>query len=452
MRNSRRSFLLHSLGATVGTMGPSSLLGRLGRVAMAVPQSTDYRALVCVFLYGGNDSDNTLIPYGTQEYNAYASARSVLAIPRTNLLSISPLNTDGRQWALHPNLGGLQTLFQQQKLAIVANVGVLLAPTTRTQYLNGTATLPPQLFSHTDQQAHWQTSWSDQPVLTGWGGRLADRLNSLNTGTAVSMNISLDGTNVFQVGQQIFPYMISSEGAIPLWYYDEAWGNPETVVTKSMLEAPTTNLFETAYRTLFRRAIDNARSLNQMLSSAPALTTTFPQNVTLADQLKMVARLISLRQQLGMRRQIFFCSAGGYDTHGGQINTQAALLGQLSQSLSAFYQATVELGVASQVTTFTASDFGRTYKSNGKGSDHGWGSHQLVIGGAVRGGDIYGQVPVLQVDGPNDTSDGRWIPTIATDEFAATLALWFGAQAGDLPSILPNINRFSRSNLGFLNG
>ena len=430
------------------------MLQGLSRVAMATPvsslQSGDYKALVCVFLNGGNDGDNTLVPYGTREYNAYATARGNLAIPRAQLLPVAPLNSDGREWSLHPSLTELQSLFQQKKAAIVANAGVLLAPTTRDQYLKESVPLPPQLFSHNDQQVHWQTSWADQVARTGWGGRLADIVNAVNPSSAISMSISLAGSNIFQVGQQVFPYMVSPEGAISLWYYNETWDNPETSVTKAMLQAASSNLYETAYREIFKRAIDNSQLLSAALQKAPTLATVFPRGVTLADQLKMVARLISIRQEFGLKRQIFFVTADGYDTHGEQVDTHTTLLRQLSQSLGAFYQATAELGLADRVTTFTASDFGRTYKPNGKGSDHGWGNHHFVMGGAVRGGDIYGKVPVHAINGPDDTSDGRWIPTIATDEYAATLALWFGASAGDLPEILPNINRFSRTNLGFL--
>ncbi|MEP7336264.1 MAG: DUF1501 domain-containing protein [Acidobacteriota bacterium] len=456
MPQSRRHFLKDSL-CTLGAAATSSLLNDLSRVAAATPtswtQANDYKALVCVFLYGGNDGDNTVIPYSTADYNAYATARSTLAIPRAQLLPITPAHTDGRSWSLHPSLPELQTLFAQKKLAVVANTGVLLAPTTRQQYLNESVPLPPQLFSHSDQQAHWQTSWSDQFARTGWGGRMADTINTINPASPISMSISLTGSNLFQVGNQIFPYMVSPQGAIDLWYYNEAWGNPETIVTKAMVEASYSNLFEKSYGETFKRAIENSQRLGAALQKAPATTTVFPQNIKLADQLKMVAKLISIRAEFGqspLRRQIFFCAADGFDTHGEQLTTQTQLLRQVSQSLDAFYKTTVELGVADRVTTFTASDFGRTYKANGKGSDHGWGNHQLVMGGAVKGGDVYGTIPVQRIGGPDDTRDGRWIPTIATDEYAATLALWLGVGAGDLPDVLPNINRFNRINLGFL--
>ncbi len=448
----RRNFLQHSLCA-LGAAGASATLGGLNRIAAATSPTamqSDYKALVCVFLYGGNDGDNTLIPRSQSDYNAYATTRRILAVPRDQLLPITPTATDGRDWGFHPSWPGMQTLFAQKKLAVVANTGILLAPTSRDQFLRESVPLPPQLFSHADQQAHWHTSWSDQIPKTGWGGRLADIVNAQNPNAQVSMSISLAGSNLFEVGSQVFPYMISPEGVISLWYYNETWGNPETIVTKTMLDAQYANLFEKTYSETFKRAIENEKKISGILQSAPALTTQFPAENNLADQLKMVAKLISVRAALGVRRQIFFCDMQGYDTHGEQPTTHATLLRELSQAMKVFYDATVELGVANNVTTFTQSDFGRTYKTNGKGSDHGWGNHQFVMGGAVKGGAIYGTVPVHQINGPNDTSDGRWIPTIASDEYAATLALWFGVAASELPSVLPNINRFNRINLGFM--
>lgn len=454
MLKRRRDFLKQATGAAAGMLTKAGINYDLARIALSAGSNSgtlnDYRAMVCVFLNGGNDGDNTVIPRGSSAYTGYANARGTLAIPAANLLPISPLTSDGRQWALHPALTEMQSLFNQKRLAILANTGVLLEPTTRAAYLGETALLPPQLFSHNDQQTHWQTSLADQAARTGWGGRLADAVGALNIASPISAGISLAGSNVFQVGQTSFPYMISPEGVISLWYYNEAWGNTETTVTKSMLDTTTFNLYETSYRELFQRAINNSQYLSTALERAPAIVTTFPAQVSLASQLRMVARLISIRAELGVQRQIFFCSAEGYDTHGEQLATHQTLLRQLSQSLSAFYQTTVELGVSNQVTTFTASDFGRTYKTNGRGTDHGWGSHHFILGGAVKGGDIYGTMPIQAINGPDDTRDGRWIPTTSTDEYASTLALWFGAASSDLPEILPNIGRFNRINLGFM--
>lgn len=450
MSPSRRDFLKDSLCASLGATAAAGLLSNLSLTAAATPQSGDYKALVCIFMFGGNDGDNTIIPYSQSDYTEYARARSILALPRASLLPVTPNTRDGRDFAFHPSLPELQALFAQKKLALVANVGPLLAPVTKDQYRSRSVPLPPQLFSHNDQQVHWQTSWPNEVAKTGWGGRLADAINSLNSNAQLSMSVSLAGTNVFQTGSQVFPYMVSSQGVVSLWYYNEVWGNPGTIVTKAFLDAEYNNLLEKTYGSIFKRAIDNAQRLGQVLEAAPTINTVFPADNDLAEQLKMVARLISVRNQLGLRRQVFFCSIDGFDTHGEQLNTQAMLLRELSQAMQAFYQATVELGVAEQVTSFTSSDFGRTYLSNGKGSDHGWGGHHFVMGGSVRGGDIYGSIPVLRVNGPDDAGEGRWIPTIATDEYAATLAQWFGVSPGDLPDVFPNINRFARNNLGFL--
>ncbi len=449
----RRNFLQNSLCASLGTLSASSVLGGLNRIAAATSPTamqTDYKALICIFLYGGNDGDNTLIPRSQNDYNAYSTARRTLAIPQNQLLPISPTTTDGRQWGFHPSWPEMQTLFGQKKLAVVANTGILLAPTTRDQFRSESVPLPPQLFSHADQQAHWHTSWADQIPRTGWGGRLADAVNGQNPNAQVSMSISLAGSNLYQVGSQVFPYMIYPSGVISLWYYNEAWGNPETNVTKTMLDAQYANLFDKTYSETFKRAIENEKKISGILQRAPQITTTFPAENDLAAQLKMVAKLISVRGELGVKRQIFFCDLQGFDTHGEQPTTQATLLRQLSQAMKAFYDATAELGIADKVTTFTQSDFGRTYKSNGKGSDHGWGNHQFVMGGAVKGGEIYGRIPVHQIGGPDDTSDGRWIPTIASDEYASTLALWFGVGASEMQEVVPNINRFNRINLGFM--
>jgi uncharacterized protein (DUF1501 family) len=315
--------------------------------------------------------------------------------------------------------------------------------------LQKSVALPPQLFSHSDQVTHWQTAWPQETPKSGWGGRLADALNALNTNPQTSMSVSLAGANLVQVGKNVLPQIIAPEGPIKLFYIDESWNHPGTMITNAMLQQNSTNNFEQEYRRTVNSARDNANRLSAALAQAPKTNTAFPDN-KLAKQLQMIAKLISVRNQLGLRRQVFFCSIGGFDTHGNQLTAQSSLLRQVSQALDAFYKTTAELGVANNVTTFTASDFGRTYKSNGKGSDHGWGNHHFVMGGAVKGGDIYGKVPVQQVNGPDDTSEGRWIPTISTDEYGATLATWFGAAAGDLTTIFPNLGRFARPNLGFM--
>ena len=451
----RRGFL-RSACAAVGMTSLAATAFDLRRIAAAAPLAGDYRALVCVFLYGGNDSDNTLVPRGG-EYAAYAAARRQLALPQAALLPISPLAGDGRQWGLHPRLPALQQLFGAERLAIVANVGPLVAPVARAAFLAGSAALPPQLFSHSDQTVHWQTSLPDQPVKSGWGGRMADLLRSLNDNPQLSMSISLAGNNTFQVGEAVTQYQVSPDGSIGLgWYYDGSeWNHPPSIAIRKLLQRSYGNLFEGGYRDVFQRALDQDRLLASALEAAPPISTGFPDSY-LGRQLQMIARLIAVRDVLGLRRQVFFCAADGYDTHEGQVDASAAagahadLLEELDGALAAFYAATVELGVAADVTTFTASDFGRTHVPNGDGTDHGWGAHHFVLGGAVGGGRLYGEMPILAVDGPDDAGDGRWIPSTSVDQYAATLALWFGVSPSDLPLVLPNLGRFASHDLGFL--
>jgi uncharacterized protein (DUF1501 family) len=459
----RRQFLRQCGCAALGTTSIASTIWNLRSIRAATANSMrlqtpgDFKALVCLFLYGGNDANNLIIPRDTTDYNAYAAARQQLAIPLASLLPINPLvYSDGRTWGLHPScvdapagtgtLPGLQSLFAQGKLAMLSNVGTLVAPVTRAQYINGTAALPPQLFSHNDQQVHWQTSVPDQPPRTGWGGRMADLLISLNGTAQISMSISLDGTNTFQVGNTVFEYQMSPYGVTSLNGYS---GGTKTALD-SIISLPHQNLFEDEFAKITRRSLDNAALLSTALAGVN-ITTFFPTNNYLADQLKMIAKMIAARDTLGMSRQIFFCSVGGYDTHGDQLTAHANLLDELNAALASFYQATVDLGVADKVTTFTASDFGRTYPvNNGDGSDHGWGNHQIILGGAVRGGDLYGHMPALVVDGPDDTDDGRWIPTTSVDEYSATLAKWFGVTPTDMATVFPNLSRFSSPDLGFM--
>jgi uncharacterized protein (DUF1501 family) len=463
---SRRRFISQACCAAVGTTGFLSSLASLRLIGAAaspdnLPGSaattaSDYKALVCLFLQGGNDANNLIIPVDATSYAAYAAARSNLALPVAGVLPITPRTSDGRSWGLHPALAEIQGLFGAGKAGIMANVGSLVQPTTLAQYKASSVPLPRQLFSHSDQQVQWQSSIPDKVPVTGWGGRLADLVNAFNTNNQLSMSISLAGTNFFQVGTSVSQYAISSSGAVT--FAGTTGGNNPLRYTaqKDLFNAAQPALFDTAFAGLSSASIANSDLVNTVLATAPVITTAFP-NTTLGNQLKMAAKLISTSGSFGLKRQVFFCQVGGYDLHAGQVSaadpltgSHATLFTQLSQALSAFYNATVELGVANQVTTFTASDFGRTYSSNGDGSDHGWGNHQLILGGAVKGGDIYGRMPVLTVNGPDDTGRGRWIPTTSVDEYAATLASWFGVSGTNLPVVLPNISRFAHPNLGFL--
>jgi uncharacterized protein (DUF1501 family) len=442
----RRTFIRQTACAALGATGLVTTIWDLRKLCAAtLSDATDYKALVCVFLYGGNDANNVIIPHDASGYASYAAVRGILAIPQLSLLPLTFLDGDTRDFGFHPKLPELQSLFDQGKLAVVANVGTLVGPITKAEYLSGGAAVPPQLFSHADQSVQWQSSAPDQ-VRLGWGGRIADLLSSLNGNSTVSLTISVAGTNTFEVGNTVIPFQVPPVGNFALAGFNgSANANIRLQAFKALLAQPHNNLLERAYADRVTRSIAD----NDALMAVPALSAAFP-NTSLGGQLKMVARFINARSNLSMQRQIFFCAVEGYDTHATQLTAQTGLLTELSQALSAFYSATVEMGVDQRVTTFTASDFGRTYTTNGSGSDHGWGSHQFVLGGAVRGGRLYGTFPTLAVSGPDDTGQGRWIPTTSVDEFSATMASWFGVAASDLSMVFPNIGRFATPNLGFL--
>jgi hypothetical protein len=476
--NTRRRFIGQCCAA-VGYTGMASTLSSLRATAAAasIPSgpvtpprgaavASDYKALVCIFLNGGNDSSNLLIPYDTSGYSSYTKARTILALPKTNLLPIAPRTSDGRAFALHPSVGELNSLFASGKLALLANVGTLVYPTSKSQFSANSVPLPPQLFSHNDQQVQWQSSVPDQPFKTGWGGRTADLLNSFNPNPQVSMSMSLDGFNSFQVGNTVTQLAVQRSSGATSKGGPIAWAAAGSTATatqrfqaqKDLFAAQQNNLFAAAFGALTADAIGDSELLTSALTASPTFATTFPET-TLANQLKTIAYLISISSTLNLKRQVFFARLGGWDTHADQVDgtgtgsvtgAHADLLAQVSQAMRSFYTTTVELGIANQVTTFTASDFGRTFTSNGDGSDHGWGGHQMVMGGAVKGGDIYGKMPSPQVDGPDDTGRGRWIPTTSVDEYGATLARWFGVSDTNLSIAFPNIGRFAKPNLGFM--
>jgi uncharacterized protein (DUF1501 family) len=456
---------LRLMGAVATPDGSSSSPPRAG----ALP--ADFKALVCLFLAGGNDANNMVVPFDTAGYAAYASpsGRGALALPRTQLLGIAPQNGDGREWALHSSLNadvantnntGLKSVFDGGKMAVIANVGTLIVPTTKAQYTGRTVPLPPQLFSHNDQQVEWQSSVPDKPFATGWGGRLADLTNAFNANNSISMSISLNGQNSFQVGKNIVQFAVNpgtatTSGAIALSSSSGGTATGTNAASLRMraqnelLAQQNGNLFETAFAGLTSNAISDSALLSSILSANPPFTTAFSTSA-LGNQLRTIARLIAAAPQLGLKRQIYFARIGGFDLHDTQLTPHANLFADISRNVAAFYRATVELGCADQVTTFTASDFGRTYNTNGDGSDHGWGSHHFVVGGAVKGGNFYGKMPDLTINGPDDTGRGRWIPTTSVDEYSATLASWFGVSATNLPVVLPNIGRFANPNLGFV--
>ncbi|HKF69719.1 MAG TPA: DUF1501 domain-containing protein [Vicinamibacterales bacterium] len=459
MTTTRRDFLREigcgALTATAILTGARDLMVMNALAAAAAP--ADYKALVCIFLFGGNDANNTVIP--VDGYADYAATRGALAVPKEQLLSVS-VPSAGATFGLHPNLTRLQSLWQAHRVAVVTNVGPLVAPLTRQQYLDNTGPKPYQLFSHSDQQTEWQSGYATRPVPTGWGGRTADVVEVSSNGFPTIA--SLAGLTLFSLGSRTSPVTVPP-APTPL-PQALTLQRPGDMATSSSFRQLVSLGADPASPLLVQEAADVTVRLladSQVLNADPSIATPFP-NTSLGNQLKQAAKLMALRDALGLKRQIFFCSLGGFDTHTSQGvtgGTQPDLLTQVSDAMGAFYDATVELGIASQVTTFTMSDFSRTLKPAGSGgavgSDHAWGSHHFVMGGAVAGGDFYGTFPTLALNGPNDADSGsgargRWIPTTAVDQYAATFALWFGVSPTDLPTVLPNIGRFATNNLNFL--
>jgi len=452
-----RRRLLQSACATAsaGAIGAAlSSLRMTQLVTAAQGDAADYRGLVCLFMFGGNDSANLIIPNGAgpasdnSSYAAYHQIRGHLAVPQSELLPIANPGGDGRAFAMPSFTPELAQRYAAGELALIANIGSLVAPISLQDYYGGGEALRPyQLFSHKEQLEQWQSSLA-QNVDKGWGGRLADYIHHLNGNSQMSMSVSLGGVNLFEVGSSVFQYGITPEGAV-LEGFD---GSPRSEIRRqalgNLMGRRRDHLLEQAYADTMNRAVDQHALLTSVLDTRPPLQTTFP-DTTLGRQLQMIARMIGAREEFGLRRQIFFCSKPGFDTHETQEN-QPELLGDVSQCIAAFNDAMTELSAADEVTLFTASDFGRTTESNGKGSDHGWGGHHVVTGGAVRGGQIYGRMPVMEIEGPDDVGRGRWLPSTAVDELAATLARWFGVPDRDLELVVPNLGRFANRDLGFM--
>lgn len=448
-RWNRREFLKTTCCSAAAGFAAASF-SRFGLVNALAQNASDYKALVCVFLFGGNDSNNMVIPYDTAGYNSYKSARSGLALAQGSLLPITPPSI-GSPFAFHPRFGAMQSMFNNKNLAVLANVGTLIQPTTVSQFRKGGVAVPMNLFSHSDQEAQMQTAILDRVAETGWAGRTADKIQSIYGGN-FPIIISLAGTNIFCEG--VVAQSIQSNGN-PTQLLNGFGGGAESTARLSALQSLLTfdnglSLIQAASTTT-GNAIQNGQTLAAALATGTPLATAFPKNSYFASQLQQVAKIINVRNALGLQRQIFFVSMGGFDTHSGQLTQQDSLLNDMNQSLSAFYQATVEMGIANSVTTFTLSDFGRTYSPNSDGTDHAWGSHHLIMGGAVKGGDFYGTFPTLAVNGPDDgAGQGRWVPTTSVDQYAATLAAWFGVAPADLPSIFPNLANFPTQTLGIM--
>jgi uncharacterized protein (DUF1501 family) len=444
------------LGA-MGVAAPLAInLAAIGEAAAF--DNTDYKALVCIFLYGGNDCANTVVPYDATNYAKYAAIRGGsgeagggIAIARAALApnaltpNAGPVLTDNLQYALAPPLTGLKSLWDSGRLAVQLNVGPLIQPTTLAQYLSTNRVenpLPPKLFSHNDQQSVWQSN-STEGSTVGWGGRLGDIALSSNGANSLLTCISASGNAVFVAGQDALQYQTSPAGAIKI----NALNGPLRDALTSIITRDSTHAFENEYAIVTRRSIAMESVVNNALVD---VNTSFGTGNPLANQLRIIARLIGARNVLGTRRQVFFVSLGGFDNHNLLMQDHPNLMQRLNDAMSAFYAATVELGVADKVTTFTASDFGRTLSSNADGSDHGWGSHHFVMGGAVNGGRFYGTAPQVSIQSDDQVGQGRLLPTTSVDEFAATMARWFGCATNELPGILPNVGNFSNTNLGFV--
>ncbi|MBT8077869.1 MAG: DUF1501 domain-containing protein [Gammaproteobacteria bacterium] len=410
----------------------------------------DYKALVCVFLFGGNDSYNMLIPRSDAEYNVYAASRQNLAVLQEDLLPINPLTPDGASYGLHPSMPGIQGLFESGRAAFLSNVGPLVEPTTREQFQQGSVALPPQLFSHNDQQDQWHSLKGAATSATGWAGRVADLIRSNVTEQQMATNASLFGNTLFQSAEESIAYVMGPTGPIPFQgFAEEGILLEQRLAFERILAAQFDTVYERGFAEVQQRAVAAADLVSGAIAEAPVLATEFPAS-QLGQQLQTVAQLIAVRDTLQMQRQIFFVATGGFDSHDDQNTVQPGLLQNVSDSMSAFYDATVELGVGDAVTSFTQSDFARTLTSNGDGSDHAWGGVQLVVGDAVLGRDMYGSYPLLEIGGADDVGGGRMIPTTSADQYAATLAKWFGVDDADLAAVAPSIGNFAVRDLGFL--
>jgi len=414
----------------------------------------DYRALVCLFLHGGNDSYNMVVPRSNAEYAVYANARQNMAVAQQDLLPINPLTPDGADYGLHPSMGGLQALFEQGRAAFINNIGPLIEPTTKTQFFNKSVLLPPQLFSHNDQQDQWHSLKGASVSSTGWAGRIADLIRDRVAAQQLATNVSLHGSSLYQAADETIAYVMGANGPIPFTGFSSS-GDPadlfyqQRLAFERVLDATHDSVYERGFAEIQKRAVESVDVVNGALALAPALNTVFPQS-ELGNQLRTVAQLIAVRDELQMERQIFLVEKGGFDSHDDQLMNQPALLGDVSESVRAFYDALVEIGMSDSVTTFTQSDFGRTMTSNGDGTDHAWGGIQFVVGDAVIGREMYGLYPDLALGSDDDVGGGRFIPTTSADQYAATLARWFGVDSIDLPSVAPNIGNYAVQDLGFL--
>ena len=459
IQSQTRRHFLKKFAIGVGSASLLATQSKLQLMQSAMAMSTDYsgfndhKSLVCIFLFGGNDSYNMLVPYEQAAYNQYRSVRSSLAISRESLL---PLN--GNEYALHPSMPDLQTLYNQNNLAVMGNVGPLIQPTSRTSFQNESVQLPADLFSHNHQQEFWETgttaTGSTHPP--GWGGRMMDMLVTANADQSSPALFSLSGNSLWQRGEKPLGFVLNPYSGVESIkaFEDKDWPpykRGRIAAWQKILQQSSTSLLKQQLSNTYIRTDERISNLVDQVALAPEITTSFPDEDSFGKQLSTVAKMISIRENLGMKRQIFFVGIGGWDTHGNQLNDHAERLATLNTGLNSFYKATEELGVKNSVTTFTASEFGRTLSINGDGTDHAWAGHHLVMGGAVNGGKIHGEMPQLILDGPDDSQDtGRLIPKYGIDQYGATLGKWMGMTNSDMLEIFPNLSNFDSYDLGFM--
>ena len=458
----RRTFL-KKLALGVGSTSLLATQSKLQLMSSAIAAESDYinftdhKSLVCVFLLGGNDSFNMMVPYEQSEYNKYQNIRTGMALSRE---SLHPLK--GSQHAFHNSMPDLQKLFNEDNLAVATNIGALIEPTTKAAFNNESVQLPDGLFSHSHQQEFWETGTTAKNSThpPGWGGRMIDLLASANTNPTDPAMFSLSGNSVWQKGLKPLDFVLNPyQGVTQIRSFTpDLWPNPNykssridawKKIIASSENSP--NLMQQFMSTTYTRTEERINNLIAELAAAQQINTEFPEDNHLATQLKMVSKMISIREGLGMKRQIFFVASGGWDTHGNQLTDHADKLKELNGALASFYESTVELNVADSVTSFTASDFSRTMSINGDGTDHAWAGHQLIMGGAVKGGEIHGDQMNLTIDGPDDAQDtGRFIPKHGVDQYAATFAKWMGMTDSDIMEIFPNMNNFDSNDMGFM--
>ncbi len=462
---SRRAFMRRTGQLAVAGAASSYAMGLAGLAEAAAFDATDgYKALVCVFMYGGNDYGNTLIPFDAPNYARYDAIRGGgnaedggIALSRASLANSVLMQpeeqvlTDDIRYALAPTMPRLKARFDQGTMAPLLNVGPLIVPLTRAQYDSGNNASfprPAKLFSHNDQQSTWQSSQPEGSV-TGWGGRMGDLALSSNR-NAMFTAINASGNAVFLSGETALPYQVSSGGAVLIRGLNGRvyQSNAASSALQSLLTTHHGHVLEADYAQTTARSIEYGGFVSDALNNS-SLSAQFSAT-GLSSQLSVIARLIGARGSLGVTRQVFMVGIGGFDHHDGLIGSHEALLGQVDTALDEFYRAMEELGVADRVTAFTASDFGRTLTSNGDGTDHGWGSHHFILGGAVNGGRFYGTAPQVSVESDDQVGRGRLLPSVSVDEYSATLAKWFGVSPSELPSVSPNIGRFANPDLGFM--